>query len=82
MSAYSQHTIDSCRVVGFAGIGNPQRDITPVQLTSSSYYSPVKYPGILTEHSASEARCQEMTKTFTIAFGVVIFVVQFLQVNT
>ncbi|KAI8875272.1 hypothetical protein K501DRAFT_329370 [Backusella circina FSU 941] len=80
MSAYSQHTIDSCRVVGFVGIGNPQHDITPVQLTSSSYYSPVKYPGILTEHATSEDSCAEMTKTFTIAFGVVILVVQFLQV--
>ena len=77
-----QRVIDSCSVVGFVGVGNAQHDITPTQLNSNNaYYSPVKYPGLLTEHAASKDACSSMINTFTIVFGVVVFIVQLIQVK-
>ncbi|CAO3631423.1 unnamed protein product [Mucor fragilis] len=76
-----QHVIDSCSVIGFVGVGNAQQDITPTQFNSNNaYYSPVKYPGLLTEHAASKDACSSMINTFTIVFGVVVFVVQLIQI--
>jgi hypothetical protein len=78
-----QHVVDSCTVVGFVGIGNAQQDITPTQLNNNNaYYTPVKYPGLLTEHAISQDACSSMINSFTIIFGVVVFVVQLIQVNT
>lgn len=68
-------------VIGFVGLGNTQRHIGAVHINPQSpYYSPVSYPGILTEHAASEEDCTQVIKIYTIIFGVVIFVVQFIQV--
>lgn len=74
--------IDSCTVVGFVNINNAQQNISPVTFNSENhaYYSPVKYPGLLTEHAASESSCSSMIKLLIITYGVVIFIVQFIQV--
>ncbi|KAG1147326.1 hypothetical protein G6F37_000830 [Rhizopus arrhizus] len=80
MTTKRQSTIDSCQVMGFVGINNAQRVIEPVHLSSSSYYSPVKYPGLLTENAASESECSAMLKLFLILFGVLIFIVQIVQI--
>lgn len=83
MTVNKQNVIDSCRVVGFVGIQNAQHDLVPVQFstTNSNYYSPVKYPGIMTEHATSQEDCEHMMKTFSILFGVIIFIVQLVQVK-
>lgn len=81
MAVNSQNVIESCMVVGFVGVQNAQRNISPVSISDTGYYSPVKYPGLLTEHAASESDCARMIKMFTIIFGVIIFVVQLVQVK-
>jgi hypothetical protein len=81
MATNSAHSIESCRVIGFVDSTNAHKDVTPVQLSTSDFYTPVKYPGILTEHAASESDCAHMTKMFMIIFGVVVFVVQLVQVT-
>jgi hypothetical protein len=83
MTVHKQNVINSCRVVGFVGIQNAQREITPVRFSSTNndYYSPVKYPGIMTEYATSQEDCEHIMKTFSILFGVIIFVVQLLQVQ-
>lgn len=81
MAINSQQVIESCMVVGFVGVQNIQRNISPVHINPSEYYTPVKYPGLLTEHAASEADCAKMIKIFTILFGVIIFIVQLIQVK-
>ncbi|CAO3702633.1 unnamed protein product [Rhizopus stolonifer] len=75
-----QNTIDSCRVVGFVGIGNTQEVLEPAHLSNSSYYSPVKYSGLLTENAASESECSSRLKLFIILFGALVFVVQLVQI--
>lgn len=80
MAVSSQTVIESCMVVGFVGVKNAQRNITPVHINDSDYYSPVKYPGLLTEHAASESDCARVLKLFTILFGVIVFIVQLVQV--
>ncbi|KAI8390299.1 hypothetical protein BD560DRAFT_380568 [Blakeslea trispora] len=72
--------VDSCRVVGFVNVNNARREPNFSTPSSQVHYSPVHYPGLLTEHAATESQCQSMTKTFIIAFGVVIFVVQLIQI--
>lgn len=81
MSTNSQHTTQSCMVVGFVSIDNLQRNVSPVRISDSNFYTPVKYPGILTEHATSESDCSRMIKLFTILFGVIIFLVQIVQVK-
>jgi hypothetical protein len=83
MTINKQNVIDSCQVVGFVGIQNAQHEITPVRFssTNSNYYSPVKYPGIMTEYATSQKDCENMMKTFNILFGVIIFIVQLVQVK-
>lgn len=81
MAVNSQNVIESCMVVGFVGVQNAQRNISPVHISDSDFYSPVKYPGLMTEHAASEGDCARMLKLFTILFGVIIFIVQLVQVN-
>ncbi|KAI8876283.1 hypothetical protein K501DRAFT_200740, partial [Backusella circina FSU 941] len=80
MATNSPHSIESCRVIGFVDSHNPHKDVTPVQLSTSEFYTPVKYAGLLTEHAESESNCAHMTKLFTITFGVVVFVVQLVQI--
>ncbi|KAI7902191.1 uncharacterized protein BX663DRAFT_512041 [Cokeromyces recurvatus] len=74
--------VNSCQVVGFVGIGNPQQEITPVQLNNEyNYYSPVKqYPGLFTEHAADEKACKSMIKNLIILFGSLVFIIQLIQV--
>ena len=81
MSINSRHVIESCMVVGFVGVGNPQRTIAPVQLSGSGYYSPVRYRGVLTEHAGTQDDCANVIRIFTIIFGVIVFVVQLVQVS-
>lgn len=80
MAINSDNVIESCMVIGFVGVQNVQRNISPVHISQTEYYTPVKYPGLLTEHAGSEADCARMLKTFTILFGVIIFIVQLVQV--
>ncbi|KAI9281559.1 hypothetical protein BY458DRAFT_469094 [Sporodiniella umbellata] len=80
IASRKQSLIDSCRVMGFIGIGNAQTIISPVHVGSSDYYSPVRYPGLLTANAGTEAQCDAELKTFTITFGALIFVVQIVQV--
>ncbi|KAI9359411.1 hypothetical protein BD770DRAFT_342737 [Pilaira anomala] len=80
MAINSDNVIESCMVIGFVGVQNVQRNISPVHISQTEYYTPVKYPGLLTEHAGSEADCARMLKTFTILFGVIIFIVQLVQI--
>lgn len=83
MATNFQRITESCMVIGFVGLGNSQRHTGPIQINpSSTYYSPVSYPGIFTEHAASEQECASVIKIYTIIFGVVVFVVQFIQVGS
>ncbi|KAI8076442.1 uncharacterized protein B0P05DRAFT_545878 [Gilbertella persicaria] len=77
---HRQDVIDSCRVVGFVSINNSRHEMTVSKPSDQTYYSPVHYTGLLTEHAATEAQCSAMTKTFIIAFGVVVFIVQLIQI--
>lgn len=49
--------------------------------TSSPYYHPVKYPGTLNADSMSYDDCQEAVKVLLITFGVIVFVIQLVQVS-
>ncbi|KAI8060534.1 hypothetical protein BC940DRAFT_263663 [Gongronella butleri] len=69
----------ACHRSGFVGISNAQPSVEPVILSDSPYYAPVRYPGTLNANSASLASCEDTVKTFLIAFGVTIAVIQFLQ---
>lgn len=81
MGTYSQNVVESCMVYGFVGIGNPQQNISPVHLSGTSYYTPVvQYPGLMSQHALSENDCSHLIKTFAIIFGVIVFVVEVVQV--
>lgn len=82
MGANSKSVIESCMVFGFVGVGNPQQTISPVHLSGTSYYTPVvQYPGLMTQHALSEADCSHLIKTFAIIFGVIVFIVELIQVR-
>lgn len=80
MATNRQNMVDSCRVMGFVGVDNAQQTIAPVHLSNSPYYSPVKYPGLLTANAGNESQCSSLLQTFIILFGVLIFVVEIVQV--
>ncbi|KAG1410448.1 hypothetical protein G6F58_009131 [Rhizopus delemar] len=73
-------TINSCRVMGFIGIGNPQTIIEPTHISHSSYYTPVKYPGLLTANAGTESECSAQLNLFSILFGVLIFIIGVIQI--
>ncbi|KAG1473713.1 hypothetical protein G6F56_000798 [Rhizopus delemar] len=66
--------------MGFVGIGNAQTIIEPTHISNSSYYTPVKYPGLLTANAGTESECTSQLKMFAILFGALIFVVQAIQI--
>jgi hypothetical protein len=79
------HRLDmtrSCLRSGFIGFTNSQTSITPAIIPDSPYYAPVRYPGTLNAHAASQSDCEASIKTFLITFGVVVFVVQVIQVKS
>ncbi|KAI8978636.1 hypothetical protein BDB01DRAFT_799514 [Pilobolus umbonatus] len=77
---YHGSIVDSCRAIGFVGIKNIHRDITPVHLNNQQYYTPVKYPGIYTENAGSESDCRSVLKSFVILYGLVTLFLQFIQI--
>jgi hypothetical protein len=66
--------------MGFIGIGNPQTIIEPTHISHSSYYTPVKYPGLLTANAGTESECSAQLNLFSILFGVLIFIIGVIQV--
>lgn len=82
MAANRGNMIKSCQRSGFVGAGNSQVPLNPTTLSESSYYSPVRYPGTLNAHATSLEDCEYDVKTFLITFGVLVFLVEILQVNT
>lgn len=82
MCVHRDEMVKSCQRSGFVGFGNSQVSLDPAILSDSPYYTPVRYPGTLNANAASAADCEESVKSFLIAFGVVIFFVELLQVET
>lgn len=81
MAVHQDKMVKSCQRSGFVGFGNSQVPLDPAILSDSPYYSPVRYPGTLNANAASAADCKQSVKTFLIAFGVVIFFIELLQVK-
>lgn len=82
MAVYRDQMVKSCERSGFVSFGNNQVPLTGTVLTDSSYYSPVRYPGTLNAHAMSAEDCEHSVRTLLISFGVVIFLVELLQVCT
>ncbi|KAL1934419.1 hypothetical protein VTP01DRAFT_6601 [Rhizomucor pusillus] len=80
MCVHRDEMVKSCQRSGFVGFGNSQVSLDPAILSDSPYYTPVRYPGTLNANAASAADCEESVKSFLIAFGVVIFFVELLQI--
>ncbi|KAI8575138.1 hypothetical protein K450DRAFT_263115 [Umbelopsis ramanniana AG] len=59
---------------------HPESSITAT-FNSSPYYHPVSYPGTLNAGSMSYDQCSEAIKVMLITFGVVVFVIQIVQVS-
>jgi hypothetical protein len=78
----SESVIESCMVFGFVGVQNAQQTISQVHISETDYYTPVKYPGLMTQHALSEIECTSMIKMFSIIFGVIVFVVELVQVSS
>ncbi|KAI9494366.1 hypothetical protein BDB00DRAFT_818887 [Zychaea mexicana] len=80
MVVYRDTMIQSCKRSGFVGFDNTQVPLSPAALSDSSYYAPVRYPGTLNANATSQEDCEATIKTFLIAYGVVIFVVEVIQI--
>lgn len=81
MCVYRDDLVNSCRRSGFVGFDNSEVPLSQAVLTDNSYYTPVQYPGTLNAHATSTEQCQSMVQTFLICFGVIIFVVELIQVT-
>lgn len=73
--------INTCVRSGMVGFGNAQMNLSPTTISVNSYYSPVKYPNTLTANATSEEDCEHAVKLLIIVWGVVIFVIQLVQVK-
>ncbi|KAI7877726.1 hypothetical protein K492DRAFT_171417 [Lichtheimia hyalospora FSU 10163] len=80
MCVYRDDLVNSCRRSGFVGFDNSEVPMSQAVLTDNSYYTPVQYPGTLNAHATSTEQCQSMVQTFLICFGVIIFVVELIQI--
>lgn len=81
MCVYRDDLVNSCRRSGFVGFDNSEVPMSQAVLSDNSYYTPVQYPGTLNAHATSTEQCQSMVQTFLICFGVIIFVVELIQVR-
>ncbi|KAI9310289.1 hypothetical protein BX666DRAFT_2021713 [Dichotomocladium elegans] len=80
MVVHRDELMKSCRRSGFVGFNNNNVPLSQAVLTDSSYYSPVRYPGTLNANATSAEQCQSSVQTFLVAFGVVIFLIEVLQI--
>ncbi|KAI8983983.1 hypothetical protein BDF20DRAFT_911160 [Mycotypha africana] len=80
MIVYRQNMINTCIRSGLVGIGNAQSGLLPTTISLNGYYTPVKYPNTLNAHATSMENCEQSVKTLIILWGVIVFVVQIVQV--
>ncbi|KAI8371502.1 uncharacterized protein BYT42DRAFT_580496 [Radiomyces spectabilis] len=80
MAVFHENLVRSCLRSGFIGFSNAQTPMGPAIITDSPFYTPVQYPGTLNAHASSLDDCQSNVKTFLIAYGVVIFVIELIQI--
>ncbi|CAM0138987.1 hypothetical protein VKS41_008548 [Umbelopsis sp. WA50703] len=79
IATHRDNIIASCEATGFVSMSNPQTSIGNT-FTSSPYYHPVKYPGTLNANSMSYGDCEQAVKVMLITFGVIVFVIQVVQI--
>jgi hypothetical protein len=72
--------INTCIRSGFVSLNNAQRNLGVSTISTGSYYTPVHYPNTLTANAASEEECEHSVKMLIILWGVLIFVVQVVQI--
>lgn len=82
MVVYRQNMINTCIRSGIVGFGNSQIGLGPTTISTNSYYSPVKYPNTMNAHATSAEDCEHSIKMLIILWGVLIFIVQMVQVKT
>jgi hypothetical protein len=80
IATHRENIIESCEATGFVSMTHPETSITTT-FNSSPYYHPVSYPGTLNAGSMSYDECSEAIKVMLITFGVVVFVIQIVQVS-
>ncbi|KAK4518186.1 uncharacterized protein ATC70_001537 [Mucor velutinosus] len=80
MVVYRQNMINTCIRSGIVGFGNSQIGLGPTTISTNSYYSPVKYPNTMNAHATSAEDCEHSIKMLIILWGVLIFIVQMVQI--
>ncbi|KAF7731579.1 hypothetical protein EC973_009343 [Apophysomyces ossiformis] len=80
MVLFRDGMVRSCLRSGFAGFSNAQTSMSPAVISDSPYYAPVRYPNTLNSNAMSLEECQASVKVFLITYGVVIFLVEMLQI--
>ncbi|KAI8638154.1 hypothetical protein BD408DRAFT_373959 [Parasitella parasitica] len=80
MIVYRQNMINTCIRSGVVGFGNAQIDLVPTTVSTNSYYSPVRYPDTLNAHATSAEDCEHSIKVLIILWGVIMSIVQVIQV--
>ena len=81
MIIYRQNMINTCIRSGFVSFNNAQIGLVPSNISTNGYYTPVKYPNTLNAHATSAEDCQQAIRLLIITWGVIIFVVQLVQVK-
>lgn len=81
MIIYRQNMINTCIRSGFVSFNNAQTGLVPSNISTNGYYTPVKYPNTLNAHATSAEDCQQAIRLLIITWGVIIFVVQLVQVK-
>ncbi|KAH8553981.1 hypothetical protein BGW37DRAFT_483035 [Umbelopsis sp. PMI_123] len=79
IATHRENVIESCEATGFVSMTHPESSITAT-FTSSPYYHPVSYPGTLNASSMSYDECSQAVKVMLITFGVVVFIIQIVQI--
>ncbi|KAG1455832.1 hypothetical protein G6F46_001397 [Rhizopus delemar] len=79
MIIYRQNMINTCIRSGFVSFNNAQTGLVPSNISTNGYYTPVKYPNTLNAHATSAEDCQQAIRLLIITWGVIIFVVQLVQ---
>ncbi|KAI8997647.1 hypothetical protein BDB01DRAFT_771820 [Pilobolus umbonatus] len=79
MVVYRQNMINTCIRSGLVSISNAQRGLVPTTISTNGYYSPVTHPDTLNAFATSAEDCEHSIKLLIIAWAVVIFVVQLVQ---
>ncbi|KAG0171328.1 hypothetical protein DFQ28_003862 [Apophysomyces sp. BC1034] len=80
MVLFREGMVHSCQRSGFAGFSNAQATMSPAVISDSPYYAPVKYPNTLNSNAMTMEDCEASVKTFLISYGVIIFLVEMLQI--